>query len=327
VGQKEPRRHHYVPELLLKNFADLGGKLWGYDAVKRKKFCTDPQAAGVKADFHTVRLKAGKIDRLTIEQMLSTRVEGPGKLALTRLVNREELTDQQALDFIQFVATQFVRTPTAFAQRSALIAPTLQESLKRMAKFDAEYKRRVTERLAEKHSQEEIDRRFDHLQNGKIIVVPTREFLLRLMLDQIIKVTKELSRMRWNLATLDDSDPDLIIGDHPVTLHDLAKKGARSTRALGLRNANVELMMPVSRRMAAIAYNSNELPPMYTLLESGTAEELNDRTMRAAQRFVYASTESDEILKRFIQLHGTGPTVRTTKLPSGKGTLFTSELR
>ena len=176
MAQKEPRRHHYIPELLLKNFAHSGGQLWGYDAIKRKNFCTNPHGAGVKADFHTVRLKDAKTDRLTIEQMLSTRVEGPGKLALNRLVNREELTDQQALDFIQFVATQFVRTPTAFAQRSALIAPILQESLKLMAKFDAKYKHRVTERLAKKHSQEEIDRLFDHVQNGKILVVPSESF-------------------------------------------------------------------------------------------------------------------------------------------------------
>ena len=324
MAQKEPSRHHYLPRLLLRKFVNSSGNLWGYDALEQKKFPTSPKAAGVEVNFHSIKTKTGEVDRTTIEEIFDKQIERPGNVAIGRLIKRETLTDEQAGNFMRFVAAQFVRTPEGLAQRSALVAPVLQESLERMAKFDKEFRRRVTKELTDrKYSQDKIDALFKQLQNGKVRTVPTREFLFRLMLQQINSVAKQLCRLGWRYCTLDDADPDLVIGDHPVTLQYVGPPG--SSQRLGLANLNVELAIPLGRRTVAIAEKGART--YYALAAVGTAKDLNDGMMRAAHRFVYASVDSDELLKRFIRLHGTGPKVRTMKMQAEGRTMIVSEFR
>lgn len=88
--------------------------------------------------------------------------------------------------------------------------------------------------LAAGASPEEVEQQLQVLQRGGFKVRPSRDLVLVYALKQIGNLALELSRMRWIFSHLDISDPDLIIGDHPVislTLHSLAAWLRTSTNA------------------------------------------------------------------------------------------------
>lgn len=155
-------------------------------------------------------------------------------------------------------------------------------------------------------------------ENGRIQVTPTRERALLLGLSQVSIIVPILREMAWMFFSVPESDPDLIIGDHPVLFEDI---GTQSERApLGLLNQNIEIILPLSKRMAAVARHSGE--STYGTLLSGMSSMINERTMRFAGRFVYGSIESDVLLQKAVSLRGSGPKVKTDKIEIGKLTAF-----
>ena len=48
-----PKRHHYIPQMLLKNFLDDSGRLWVYDKIRRKIYRTIPKNVFVEKDLYT----------------------------------------------------------------------------------------------------------------------------------------------------------------------------------------------------------------------------------------------------------------------------------
>jgi hypothetical protein len=62
----------------------------------------------------------------------------------------------------------------------------------------------------------------------------------------IYGIFEELRQMTWQIATLADSDPDLILGDHPVL--PVVPRGEH----VGLRHPAIHVKLPLSRRVAAI---------------------------------------------------------------------------
>ena len=103
----------------------------------------------------------------------------------------------------------------------------------------------------------------------------------------------------------------------------LTPRSQTAELGLGLRNPTIELLLPLSRRMVACARWSG--PNSYGTLVEGMAEMINERTLRAARRFVFASERSEELLAVAVRLRETGPKIRTRRIPSGQGLIIVSE--
>jgi hypothetical protein len=223
-------------------------------------------------------------------------------------------------DFLIFVATQLQRTPAFFDRMSSMMQPTMQEMLERMAKHDPEFRENVRQSaLARGRTEDEIKQELHRVASGGYRIKAAKDFVVSMSLALIYGIFEELRQMTWQIATLADSDPDLILGDHPVL--PVVPRGEH----VGLRHPAIHVKLPLSRRVAAIG-NWN-LQTTYAIFHKGEAEKVNAETMRHAKRFLFASQHSEELLAQAKKLHGTGPKVHISRVNKGKSLTIVHEYR
>lgn len=323
--QKPPRLQHYVPQLLLNQFAGEDGKLWAYDAKNRKMFRAAPKCLAAESYFYGPITTRATPKSTAIENWLSHEIDGPGANALAALLQKLTLSHSQIPAFFRFVAAQMQRTPTSLQRITDHFAPVFQESAERMAKFDANFRQNVLARLRKKGATEaELAEFLQILDTGKFTVTPSRDFAISTALRSIEIAAAALTQMRWTFMEIHPTDTDLIIGDHPVTLADVDSDGI-SAIPLGIKTPSIEIAMSLSPRMVALAHWDG--PICYGQLVPGMADMLNERTLRQIHRFAYARLESKELLERAIALRGTGPKVRTRRIQLGEQVIICPELR
>ena len=305
--QKNPTRHHFVPRFLLQNFTDPAGGLWVYDAKRKKKWKSNPHSAGYEKNLHTITREDGIIDKKTIEERVTKLYDTPGYGAVKELIKRECLDPVRWVDFIKFVAALMVRTPKAILQIQEIGTPIMTEMASRIVASNHEFRDNVTRELLDGGATPmDIKNILDSLANRKIAVIPHRDFVLIQNLLVIESLSSGLLEMNWMFCSVDTSEPDLIIGDHPVLLEDIGHQYERGP--LGISNPNIEIVLPLSKRMAAVANWTCE--PSYGTLLPGMAAIINDRSMQLCNGFIYASEGSKELLDKLISLHGTGPKIK-----------------
>jgi Protein of unknown function (DUF4238) len=83
------------------------------------------------------------------------------------------------------------------------------------------------------------------------------------------KVHSELQDMHWTFMAVPEGEPELLISDYPVMLSESGPEDEHPG-PLGLRNPNIELVMPLSRRMVAVARRDG--PESFGELVKGSAD-------------------------------------------------------
>ena len=238
------------------------------------------------------------------------------------LMNREKLDDALRDSFFRFVAALMLRTPRSIKQMAEIGSAVLSESASRLAAHNQEFQERVTERLKESGvSNEDVKTVLADLAGGKTSFVPRHELTLITNFMSVEKLALGLANLKWMFCFLPESEDPFIIGDHPVLLEDVGSEGKRGP--LGITNPNVELIIPLSRSMAALANHTCQ--PSYGVFQSGMASMINRRTLCQAERFVYAGQHSEELLKDAVQLRGHGPdlVIERVKHAGSSGIMFT----
>lgn len=259
-----------------------------------------------------------------IEQWLSALIEKPGAKALDVIHRKGQLTTEEAHAFFLFVAAQMQRTPASLQRASDAFVAEFQEIAERMGKYDQTFRQNVIKEIkAHGDTDEEITEFVRMLDEAKFTITPTREFAIYISFDVMFLVAEELAKMRWTFLDVHRSDGDLIIGDHPVTLTDVSPTGVAAP--LGVKNPNIEIVMPLSPRMAAIAHWDG--PISYGELALGMSEVLNKRMLRNAHRFVFSGLKSEKLLEQALALHGTGPKTRTYRVQNGEKLIMWNEFR
>ena len=323
MKQGPPRLQHYVPQLLLRQFAGADGKLWAYDVENRRMFASNPKGLASEGFFYGGTGKHATRGSTAIESWLAQEIERPGADAIAQLLARRQLSIEQMQAFLKFVATQMYRTPASLQRTSDCFAPSFQETAERIAKHVPEVRENIIADIkATGATEQDVSQMLQILNEGKFTVTPTREFALYMAFSNLELVANELRKMRWEFGSVPQSDCDLILGDHPVTLADVAGENAPA-KPLGLRNPTIEIAMPLSSRMVALAHWDG--PIRYGELAPGVADAINERTLRQIHRFAFASFESKDLLKRAIALRGTGPKMRTRRLQKGEKLLMWTE--
>ena len=64
----EPHKHHFVPQFLLRGFADGGGGLVVHPVLEEGSYRSTARNIGHQNDGHTMYRRDGTVDRKSIEE-------------------------------------------------------------------------------------------------------------------------------------------------------------------------------------------------------------------------------------------------------------------
>lgn len=121
MGANRPRRHHYIPEMLLRNFCDGEGVLWVGDKKRGKCYSATPKNIFVESNLYSNYDYSRGTDSYEYEQALS-KIESKAKPAISSVIEkvRGELNPrlESKLDkcLKEFVIAMARRTPESQAR-------------------------------------------------------------------------------------------------------------------------------------------------------------------------------------------------------------------
>jgi hypothetical protein len=311
-----PIKQHYVPQHVLRRFCDPDGMLWVYDKEKNQIYRGPPPSQASGKDFYSFKGIDGK-KTAVIELKFLRKIDADGCVAIQRLLNRETLPTEQARNFMLFAASQMIRVESYFQRLDAMLTPLLQESANRMFKYDEEFKKDVIQSARKEGiPQEEIEAFMASFSEGKTKVVANRDFIVSTFLRNLDSITTAFCQMNWGFIQTDSTTEVFILSDNPLVLTDV---GEGPAQPLGIRNPNIEITMPLSPTMVAVARWDG--PFGYGAIDKDSISDVNKRTIEQAQRFVYASYRSDELLEKVVASQGKQARVRVKTIKQGEATI------
>ena len=116
MGANRPKRNHFVPEMLLKNFCDDRGFLWVGDQERGKCYSTKPTNVFVKGKLYVKQDYSQATDSYEYEYALS-KIESSARPAISSLIEQVRCGSNPRLDpelnkhFKEFVIALARRTP------------------------------------------------------------------------------------------------------------------------------------------------------------------------------------------------------------------------
>jgi hypothetical protein len=283
--------HHYVPQLLLRQFS-ANPKVRNPSLLKLDLKTGRTSATTVKGEAaisHYNRPEEGSgIPPGAIEETLS-QVESAAAEPLRKLAEGQHLTVPEQLNVALLAFLQRRRTPLGRAQS----VHTLETGAKLLE----------MERLADPHSvQEAFTQGGEHitleeaearghevirqLEGGELKVVPSLNAVLGTMFIGVENIPLLITqRMTWTVLHAQTSN--FVISDHPVSLHD-PEAGPR--RGAGwLSSPKVEVTVPLDKHACLLLTPG---PPgiEHIQVASEIVLEANLRTYSAAQWAIYGPT-------------------------------------
>ena len=104
-----PKKHHFVPQFLLRGFADDKEALVVHGLDPANRYFSKVRDVGHQNDGHTLFQRDGTADRETLEAAMS-QIEGDAADAVRELADGESLTDERKAALSWFLAMQWHRS-------------------------------------------------------------------------------------------------------------------------------------------------------------------------------------------------------------------------
>lgn len=239
-----PRKHHYVPQTLLKGFTLNGantGRLHIVDLTRCTTYPSTPEKSMAEADYNLIDLPG--VDPFVVESdLLAKLIEDPATQGLGRIRAGAMPNDDDHARLLSFVAMQAVRAPgrrDAFDDFATQVRRAINDEITESdAMFDA----------AKKGHPELADfTREEARELGSTIewkYSPTGH--LGVQLPSFGPVLELLAARSWCVLSADDGAPDFVCCDDPVVLLPAGSRPIDAPRGFGSVDASV--FMPVGRR-------------------------------------------------------------------------------
>lgn len=219
----QAKNQHYVPQLLLKNFASEKGQLWVFDKKHRRSFKENKKNVASQNYFYNTAVNDGSF---SMEEWLSQieTIAAPTINTIVSQRNLEAINSATKRDLAFFFAVQMVRTTMPQGKLKRLIK-TLRETY-----------------ISQGKSIEELD---EHLK--EFVTDPTEDDLkahtARSILENAPIYAPYLENKVWALLACSTNEPYLI-GDHPVTRKNEINKD--SSDYPGITKLGIEIYIPLS---------------------------------------------------------------------------------
>ncbi|MGY5099669.1 DUF4238 domain-containing protein [Streptomyces sp. 900105245] len=274
---KLKRRHHTVPRLLLRRFAD------GERLIRVPLDGGEPRLCGiadvtVHRDFYSMRDASGELDD-SVEDLLA-ELEGKAAKVIRKVINGMwPLTIEDRAIVAEWIAAQHARIPAARAAHNEM-ADHLGKMLIAMEGKPG-IRRRLEENATEPVSDEEVEALWEEMTDFDSYYAEMSANGHMLSMAQSMKTAYEVLMWRsWGLCRFQRRT--LLIPDHPVTL--MPDPATPSWRGVGIGNA-AAIIMPIDRRAAIIMASPG--PDFVFPATTKVAKELNHRLAWNARKELF----------------------------------------
>lgn len=213
--QAESKKHHYVPQSVLRNFSigDEKKQVWVFDKMTGKSYVSSILNAGSENKFNTVKMGEEEVNA----EPLFDRIDGELAAVVAKIVRDNALVGLNARDrhvLMQGVAVQMLRT-----KMFRTTGIDVQQQLKKeMTKYG----------LATDHLH---DPTMDEAKAASLMAIAESN-----------DITDSLGKMIMQLMGTDSNS--LWISDNPVTMYNSLPYGDK-----GLKERGTEIYFPISKNL------------------------------------------------------------------------------
>ena len=307
----EPKRHHYLPQMYLRGFAN-GERVWVYDREKSEYREQGVVNTAVQRDYYAVTDASGAKNR-DLEGILAG-IEGKAAEAIRLADQRAALSEEQRAALAVFVALLKVRTPNfeksfADAQDKLFkkILKATMNSEERIAASIAAYERDKGKKLP--LAPKEL---LDLFQGGQFRIEPHRNQSVALMIELSSEFALLPAQMDWVFAHPPEGS-QFITSDVPFGIippKDWKPGGLLS--GVGILTPGAVKAIPLTRRTLLLTFDKGDITRHAAMTEA-VVRDFNVATAARTERFAIGTDRTlleSLVPAAGINKRGTGPRMR-----------------
>jgi hypothetical protein len=290
--RKLSRRHHYLPQMYLRGFADDDGLVWVFDRQNNTFLHQGVINTAVKKDFYTVVGPDGEKSD-AIETLMANSVEGPTKCIIEKLDKRNlnwEGEDRAILAlFVTLLRTRnlaFDRDQNEFtdqffrwwAKASHSTTEAVENSLR-------EYQEKTGQDTTSVSAQE----MFEMIRDDRYEFHNPRQNNIKMMMSLSLDLARALFRLNWDILSAPKGE-SFVTCDNPFTV--VPPPSFDDTfDGFGILTPGASTVVPLSRR-TAICFRGEGDQTRGAVVYKDFLRSVNLVVAANSERFVIAREEA-----------------------------------
>ena len=249
--KKLSRRHHYLPQMYLRGFADEADLVWVFDRLENSYLHQHVIVTAVKKDFYTIVGSDGqKTD--AVETLMANMVEGPMKRIIEKLDKKNvkwEGEDRAILAlFVALLRTRnlaFDKDQTEITEQfQRWWAKARHSSLEAVEESFREYQEKTGEDMADVSAQEI----FEMIRDDQYELHNPRQNNIKMMMSLSLEVAKTLFQLNWEILA-PPKGMSFVTCDNPFTVVPPTFFDG-TFEGYGILTPGASTVVPLSRRTA-----------------------------------------------------------------------------
>jgi len=277
----QPKRHHFVPQFYLRNFADGKRRLRMYARGRgAEPIVAMVKDAAVESGFYSVAHESGEKSQ-RVESVLSV-IDDKAKAAVDAILRGGFPPERQAReDLAIFIALQTLRTPLDRRQYEAMVDYTQKVMLEG---WTADYARERLQQTGLDTTDEAVAEIMDVVDNPeKYRFVPHQNEHIKIMLSVATQVAPVIAARAWLLGACNTAS--FVTSDHPVVWRSAPNETNRHL-GVGLGNAE-EVYFPLDRHHVLMMALPGELPERRVELPGDAVLFVNHLVAESSHKWTY----------------------------------------
>jgi hypothetical protein len=257
--KKQSQRHHYLPQMYLRGFADEDDLVWVFDRQNKTYLHQGVINTAVKKDFYTVKGPDGqKTD--AVETMMANMVESPMKSIIERLDKKNlnwEGEDREILAlFVALLRTRnlaFDKDQNEFTdQFFRWWNKATHPSPEAVDKSLRDYEAKTGEDMTDVSPQE----LFEMIRDDQFEFKNPRQNNIKMMMSLSLDIAKVLFRLNWEILAA-PKGMSFITCDNPFTVVPPPHFNS-SLEGFGILTPGASTVVPLSRKTAICFYGEGQ---------------------------------------------------------------------
>lgn len=270
-------RHHYVPEFLLKAWAETSAdemiEAFRLDIPGFPSKRHSPKGSGYETDLYALtRDQVGRFDKQAVETDCLKHIDNEAARVLQKMLMEgpTDLNNKDRCDWVIFLMSLRSRTPDAITHLNSVTSEELKASFDdKPEEYEAIKEANDPTTLSEYAEQEYpgLIENFGMMSFGKLISNP--------------RIRNKILRMNWGLYHFNNQKNHLLLADRPLIY------------TKDIDHPDLMVVLPIGPRMAFMATNSKQIVNGIQRSRHGRLMmRMNESSLKQAQKRIYACDRS-----------------------------------